>query len=77
MPQTVINQVNYLGKDQPEQFIFTDRKGQLISNVDDFHGADDLKTDQEVKPAPVKQVPDTKVEVTPQPTTTPDKTPGV
>ena len=30
IPQTVINQVNVLGKDQPEYFIFTNRKGRQI-----------------------------------------------
>jgi hypothetical protein len=45
MPQTVIDQVNHLGKDQPEQFIFTDRKGQPIGDVEDLPGADDLDTD--------------------------------
>ena len=30
IPQTVINRVNVLGKDQPEHFIFTDRKGRKI-----------------------------------------------
>jgi hypothetical protein len=45
MPQTVIDQVNHLGKDQPEQFIFTDRKGQPIGDVEDIPGADDLDTD--------------------------------
>jgi hypothetical protein len=45
MPQTVIDRVNHLGKDQPEQFIFTDRKGQPIGNVKDLPGADNLDTD--------------------------------
>ena len=30
MPKTVIKRVNVLGKDQPEHFIFTDRKGRQI-----------------------------------------------
>ena len=30
IPQTVINRVNVLGKDQPENFIFTNRKGRKI-----------------------------------------------
>jgi hypothetical protein len=34
MPQTVIDRVNKLGKDQPEQFIFTDRKGRLIGDIE-------------------------------------------
>ena len=33
MPDTVIARVNELGKDQPEQFAFTDRNGQLIGDV--------------------------------------------
>jgi hypothetical protein len=34
MPQTIIDRVNKLGKDQPEQFIFTDRKGRLIGDIE-------------------------------------------
>jgi hypothetical protein len=34
IPQTVIDRVNLLGKDQPEQFIFTDRKGRLIGDIE-------------------------------------------
>ena len=34
MPQTVIDRVNKLGKDQPEHFIFTDRKGRLIGDIE-------------------------------------------
>jgi hypothetical protein len=34
MPQTVIDRVNKLSKDQPEQFIFTDRKGRLIGDIE-------------------------------------------
>ena len=30
IPQTFINQVNVIGKYQPENFIFTDRKGRKI-----------------------------------------------
>ena len=30
IPQTVINLVNVIGTDQPEHFIFSDRKGQKI-----------------------------------------------
>ena len=30
MPDSVIKRVNTLGKDQPENFILTDRKGRLI-----------------------------------------------
>ena len=30
IPQTMINWVNVLGKDQPEHFIFTDRRGRKI-----------------------------------------------
>lgn len=33
MPDTVIERVNTLGKDQPEQFIFTDRKNRPIGDV--------------------------------------------
>jgi hypothetical protein len=45
MPQTGIDQVNHLDKDQPEQFIFIYRKGQLIGDFEDLPGADDLETD--------------------------------
>jgi hypothetical protein len=34
MPQTVIDRVNLLGKDQPELFVFTDRKGRPIGDID-------------------------------------------
>ena len=30
IPKTVIDRVNVLGKDQPEHFIFTNRKGKKI-----------------------------------------------
>ena len=33
IPETVITWVNALGNDQPEQFIFTNRRGRPISNV--------------------------------------------
>ena len=33
MPDTVITCVNALGSDQPEQLIFTDRRGRPIGNV--------------------------------------------
>jgi hypothetical protein len=33
MPQLVIDRVNQLSKDQPEQFVFTDRKGRLIGDI--------------------------------------------
>ena len=34
MPDTVISQVNILGKDQPYMLIFTDCKGLLIGDSD-------------------------------------------
>jgi hypothetical protein len=34
MPNSVITRVNELGKDQPEQFIFTDRSGCIIGDVE-------------------------------------------
>ena len=34
MPDTVITRVNSLGSDQPEQFIFTDRRGHPIGDVE-------------------------------------------
>ena len=34
MPDTVIMRVNALGSDQPEQLIFTDRRGRPIGNVE-------------------------------------------
>ena len=34
IPQTVINRFNVLEKDQPEHFIFTDRKGRQIGESD-------------------------------------------
>ena len=33
MPDTVIAQVNYLGRNQPEQLMFMDKKGRHIGNV--------------------------------------------
>ena len=34
MPDTVITRVNTLGSDQPEQLVFTDRRGRPISDVE-------------------------------------------
>ncbi len=34
MPDTVIDRVNELGKDQPEYFVFTNRKGRRIGDVE-------------------------------------------
>jgi hypothetical protein len=34
MPDTVITRVNTLGRDQPEQLIFTDQHGCLIGDTD-------------------------------------------
>ena len=34
LPQTVINRFNVIGKDQPEHFIFTNRKGWQIVESD-------------------------------------------
>jgi hypothetical protein len=34
MPALLISRVNYLGKDQPEMFTFTDRHGGLIGHAD-------------------------------------------
>jgi hypothetical protein len=34
MPDTVIARVNALGTDQPEQLIFTNRRGRLIGDVE-------------------------------------------
>jgi hypothetical protein len=34
MPETVILRVNQLGKDEPEQFVFTDRNGRLIGDIE-------------------------------------------
>ena len=33
MPNTVITRVNALGSDQPEQIIFTDRRGRPIGDI--------------------------------------------
>jgi hypothetical protein len=47
MPDTVIARVNTLGRDQPEQLIFTDRRGRLIGDVEvpgvDFETDDDAE----------------------------------
>ena len=34
MPDTVITRVNALGSDQPEQLVFTDRRGRPIGDVE-------------------------------------------
>ena len=39
MPDVVIDRVNELGKDQPEQMVFLDRKGRPIGDVE-FTGVD-------------------------------------
>jgi hypothetical protein len=44
MPDTVIARVNKLGKDEPEQFIFTDRSGRLIGDVE-LPGVDGVNND--------------------------------
>ena len=43
IPQTVTNQVNVIGKDQPGHFIFTDRKSQQIGESD-ITGVEGIKT---------------------------------
>jgi hypothetical protein len=48
MPQTVIDQVNHLSKDQPEHFVFTDRKGQPIGDVQALYVANDTNVDDEL-----------------------------
>jgi hypothetical protein len=65
MPQTIIDRVNHLGKDQPEQFIFTDRKDEPIGDVEDIPGADDLDTDADNELAGVDRV----IETSPIPET--------
>ena len=42
----MINRVNVLGKDQPEHFIFTDRKGRKIGES----GITGIEKDQNVTP---------------------------
>ena len=51
MPNSVITRVNQLGKDQPEQFIFTDRKGRTIGDVEYITPDDkyDLNDDDHVE----------------------------
>ena len=34
MPDTVIARVNFLAKDEPEQFVFTDRNGRPIGDIE-------------------------------------------
>ena len=47
MPDTVITRVNTLGSNQPDQLIFTDRRGRPIGNVEilvvDTSNADHIK----------------------------------
>jgi hypothetical protein len=45
MPNSVIDRVNALGKDQPELFIFTDRKGRPIGDIEPHGPDDDLDDD--------------------------------
>jgi hypothetical protein len=51
MPNSVITRVHELGKDQPEQFIFTDRRGRLIGDVEPLSSDDtyDLNDDDHVE----------------------------
>jgi hypothetical protein len=63
MPQTVIDRVNILGKDQPEQFIFTDRKGRLIGDVE-LPSLDELDDPNEQTPVEIPGV--AREETTPQ-----------
>ena len=44
MPDTVITRVNALGSDQPEKFIFTDRRGHPIGDVE-ISGVDTSNVD--------------------------------
>ena len=46
IPQTVINRFNFLGKDQPEHFIFTNRKGRQIGESE----ITGVEEDQKVTP---------------------------
>ena len=53
MPDTVISQVNILGKDQPYMLIFTDCKGLLIGDSDVeitgvYGGGDENETPKEI-----------------------------
>lgn len=45
MPNSVVDRVNTLGKDQPELFIFTDRKGRPIGDIEPLGPDDDLDDD--------------------------------
>jgi hypothetical protein len=51
MPNSVITRVNELGKDQPELFIFTDRKGRPIGDIEPINldGKYDLNDDDPVE----------------------------
>jgi hypothetical protein len=51
MPSSVINRVNTLGKDQPEQFVFTDRKGRPIGDIEPTSSTDtdDLNDEDHVE----------------------------
>ena len=48
MPDTVITQVKYIGSDQPQKLIFTDRRGRPIGDVEipvlDPSDVDHIKT---------------------------------
>ena len=43
MPDTVITRVNELGRDQPEQLVFADRRGRLIGDVQQIPGVEPVE----------------------------------
>ena len=54
MPDTVITRVNALGSDQPEQFVFIDRRGRPIGDVE-IQGVDPSDADHIEIPGVVYQ----------------------
>ena len=49
MPNSVIQRVQEFGKDQPEQFIFTDRKGRTIGDIEPISSHYALDDDEHIE----------------------------
>ncbi len=67
MPDTVIARVNELGKAEPEQFVFTDRSGRQIGDIELPEVDGDNETPQEIIPQELlnEEVENVDLEITP------------
>ena len=54
MPDTIITQINILGKNQPEQLIFTNHHGQLIRDIE-IPGVDPVRITN-IEPDNIKKI---------------------